>query len=575
MFGVSVICMSPGDPWLARIEDVRGGVLGAGTLLDCEHVLTCAHVVMLAADGAGGQVRVRLRGRSEEPYSATVVPECWMPEVEGQARGDVAVLRLSRPVDGAPEARLRRGWLYGEVVRSFGFPSSGGGLEVGWWAEAACVAYDMYDERVQLNPVSGPRIARGFSGAAALARNGEIVGMIVSAQFPDKDASWMVDVRALLRYAGGVLGARVTSRPPVDLQFNDPRSHPGLPREGVHMALERGLVGWLGSGGPGGAVAVCGGAAVSLIAQLVGLTVPRYRAAVSGGGVADVPSGAALPLMSIDVAVDATGKTAEQVAGVIASGLGLPFDSGGDLVEQLRLVGSQVIVVVNGVDAADDPGALYNRLLRPIAVEAPLLKICLLLGFEAASGPHPDGALKLSLESLAGRQDGGAADLGARIERLPVLAEEVGAVERRTIERYQYVAPRILGVRTLKPASAALLRVMAGTLLAAREDGRDPDWALAWVAEAERRAETARERAEELVAELDERLAKRDWLRVRLDASDGDALRHGVVEDEQLGALYDAASVVLYTGLCDLEEAERLVEAYENAVRKRRGGGRS
>lgn len=366
-----------GEPWLVRVEDEQARVQGAGTLLDDTFVLTCAHVV----DALGSDVVVRVQGRPDRAYIAKVV-EWVAPDFEKHL-GDVAILELAEAVTGAPRARLRRKWSRREVVSCFGFRA--GAEDTGVHAEGIIQAYDFHGERVQLSAGPGPRIVEGFSGAAALNAAGDVCGMIVSVDRGGRDASWMIDVAAILKHAGPLVRPYLAvDEPSRDPQFTDPRSQEkGVPRDALHVALERALVEWLASD-EGGVVVVCGDAAMAVVSRLVGLTVPAYRARI-----AEADRSGGLPVGSVDAAVDGNGKTADEVAKAISDALGLWTDDGAGLIGALDALGPPVTVVVNSVDTAEDPVELCKRVLRPIAVRAPLLRVRLLLGF---AGP-PSGDL--------------------------------------------------------------------------------------------------------------------------------------------------------------------------------------
>lgn len=362
----------PPGPWLVRIDDVEGRVRGGGTLLDEEHVLTCAH--MLDPD-AGAVVRVRGGDGGIKAAVRDLAP----PSDEGH-RGDVAVLRLAAPVAGAPRARLRRKWTVDEVVRGFGFRegAEAGGLT----AFGRLSGYDLFGERVEIIPrdAKGPVIERGFSGAAALNAAGEVCGVVVSVVTDLRDASWMIGVDALLRHVPWLREYLVVDDSVNDRRFRVPtagRSDPDTP-------LKRALAEWIGDDSAGGVVVVSGTEAATAVAELVGPALPAYRARVSqrerDGG---------LPFGSVDAALDATGRTTAEMSAAIATALGLRADGGRGLIHALEALGPPVTVVVNSVDAAADPAELCERVLWPIAVRSPLLRVRLLLGF----GGEPWGRL--------------------------------------------------------------------------------------------------------------------------------------------------------------------------------------
>jgi hypothetical protein len=573
------------DPWLVRIEDDARGVHGAGTLLDEAYVLTCAHVVEQARGKADGDVWVRVAGRTEDPYRATVEPCCWQPPLPDH-RGDVAVLRLDRPVAGAPRARIRRTWQHGERVRVFGFPAR---TDNGQRVDAVLRSYDFSHERIQLDAVREPRVHQGFSGAAALADSGEILGVIAEVRGPQAESSWMISARTLQAYASSVIDDYLVRRPSRDERFSHPapEDHQTLDNP-VRLALTQQLVAWLGSDGPGGVCAVGGPGAVRVVSRLVGLTVPAYRAAASAlAPVTDAPAGTLPPVGGVDAAVDATGKPTAEIAQEVATSLSLPTDTGARLVDQLEELGSPVVVVVNSVDAAADPYDLYQRVLRPVAVRAPEIGVRLLLGYRELGGgdrgsvAYPRAAVAADLAGLHAQRGElpGAAERVRLLDRLVAAALEVATAERDTLTVYQHVAPRISAVPEQRVAAAAALRVRTGLL---KEIGGVPEqnaalaeptvraWLAGELAACTAVANKALARAQHRHRELTGLLAHRDRLRARLDAYRAEAAAHGLVED--LGDSYEAARGLLYHGLCDLDEAERRVADYHAAVRHQLDG---
>ncbi len=80
---------------------------------------------------------------------------------------------------------------------------------------------------------------------------------------------------------------------------------------------------------------------------------------------------------------------------------------------------------------------------------------------------------------------------------------------------------------------------------------------------------------EEALAARDEvvsGLARRQELRGRLEAFRAKAAGTGRGEDLQLDSLYRAATDVLYSSPCDLEDAERRVIAYQRCLQSRPEG---
>ncbi|MFD5084513.1 trypsin-like peptidase domain-containing protein [Kitasatospora sp. NPDC058406] len=563
------------DPWLARIEDTQGRVHGAGTMLDGEYVLTCAHVVEEAIDAgreADREVRVRIAGRPDDAYPATVVESCWQPPLPDQ-RGDVAILALRSVVPGAPRARIRRTWQHDEIVRIFGFPA---GTDNGQLVNARITSYDFTGERVQLDAVLEQRVDRGFSGAAALAADGQILGVIAVVRAPLAESSWMIAVRTLYRYASAVLDGHLTSRTSQVLPGDWPSPQvPEVLDDPVQLALTRHLVGWLASDGPGGVCAIGGGGAVALTSRLVGLTVPGYRRAAPDETVSGAPPGTVPQLGEVDAAVDATGRTTEQVAQQLAKSLSLLTDRvTDDLAHQLEELGSPIVVVVNAVDLAADPGELYYRLLEPIAARASSIGVRLLLAYHGDPPRYVRSAVAASLGqpaaavSPSGRH-GGETELGDRLGRLGRLVEEVDAAERDARACRDYVAPRILGAPPPQVAGAAALAVRLRVL---RDTGPAAagstlrGWLLGELGSCEEAAARSLVRARRLNAECTALLARRNRARGRLDAYRSEAAARGLIEE--LGDSYEAARRLLYSGGCDLPLAELRVEEYHRAVRR-------
>ncbi len=554
-----------------RVEDAAGGVHGAGMLLTDRHVLTCAHVVERARRG-GTAVSVRVKGRSDLVYGTRVVDECWKPATPDH-RGDVAVLELDSPVPGAPRARLGSTWLVDETVRIFGFPAN---VDTGQEVRATMVTRDFSGERVQLDAVSEQRVRQGFSGAAAVAGDGKILGMVVSVHDPAAESSWMISVSAIRRYAGSVVDHCLTSHPSSDPQFHQPDPQVARTLDSpVHLALTRRLVPWLNSAGPGGVCAVGGGAAVALVARLVGLTVPQYRLAAPQQAVDEAPSGTLPPVGGVDAAVNAAGKTTERISELIAGSLSLPVGGDPDLTDRLEALGSPVVIVVNAVDTAADPLDLSYRLLEPMALRAPGIGVRLLLGFRGRPPAHLRFAAGADLVAAARPADhpgwpssGGSA---SRLERLADLVAEVAAEEEETRQRHDHVAPRILGTPEQRIESATALGIRIGVL---RDTSGDATlahrevrgWFTDELTACERLAEDALTRARGLRGELDALLKRRDRLRGRLAAYRNRAAAQRLLED--LAEPYRRAEDRLRHGLCDLRLAERDVDAYCEAVRR-------
>lgn len=563
-------------PWLVRIEDEHAGVQGAGTLLSSTYVLTCAHVVEDALD-ADGRVRIRVQGHPETVYLGTAVSDCWCPAEPDRygAFGDVAVLELDRPVAGAPRARLRRTWGKQEPVVAFGFPA---GVDNGQSVPAAVGSRDFPGERAQLNAVAERRIRPGFSGAAAVAEDGTVLGVVASVLAETAETAWMITVTTLQRYAGRIVDAHLTRHSSIDPPFIKPAAQVAQTLDdAVALALTRHLVGWLEAPGAGGVCVVGGGVTEALVARLVGLTVFEYRRAAPARTVAGAPAGTLPRLGAVHAAVDATGKSAEQVARRIATSLNLRGDSGPDLSEQLEALGSAVVVVVNAVDAAADPDDLYIRVLAPIAVLAPGMRVRLLLGFRADPPEYLRGAVATRLGTPAFSEKPLQPDrLDDRLTELAERVQELEAAEGRARTLREHVALRVLGVPEARIVTAAALGVRTRVLRdvstpEALADKHVRAWLPGELEACEHMADRALVRADSLNRKLGELLGRRDRLRSRLTACRARAVAHGLIE--ALGELYEKAWRELYSGMCDLFVAQQLVEDYCEAMRREIDGG--
>lgn len=570
------------EPWLVRIEDGNGQVHGGGTLLGEEFVLTCAHVVQNAMDD-GGSVWVRVRGHAEPRYSAQVVSECWQAQTRGET-GDVAVLALDEPVPGAPRARLRRTWNREEPVRVWGFPE---GVEHGATAKAAVMDNDLPGERAQLEPRSQIRIQHRFSGAGAIAENGDVLGVVVTALEPSWEASYMVTVATLVKYASPVIDRYLASRASIDPTFSTPQS-PAQAAEIlgslVRAELNRQLVAWTESGGPGGVCAVGGGMSVPLVERLVGLSTRQYRDAVGARALGDSLSGPLPSVGAVTAAVDASGKSTGEIARQLAESLSLPADTGAhyagaDLASRLSALGTPVVIVVSSVDAAAVPEELYDVLLEPIAARAPAIGVRLLLAYRA----DPPRYLRRAIATGFAQQPRGrapeirnqASSIDARLTELGKLTEQVAEAEAAAAQEYVRVAPRIAGTPPQRVASAAALRIRLQVLRAASSPQAlaDPEvraWFPGELEACETVAADALARARDLTESLRLLMIRREALRDRLRSHRARAVAAGL--SEELGEEYGAARRRLFSGLCDLDLAEREVNAYRLAVARRLDG---
>ena len=191
-----------------RIFSPAGDPVAVGFLVTSELALTCAHVVSsaLAADRdaqspEGEVIAVDLPllaqpGQNATPLTATV--EKWIPE-QPLGAGDVAVLRLSEPVEAAGPVRLITApnvWRH--EARAFGLPD---GHPAGVWHAGLLLAREANDW-VQMNQdlrAGGYPVSYGFSGAPVWDdRLGAVVGMLTAAEIGTPRVSFLIPTSRLV-----------------------------------------------------------------------------------------------------------------------------------------------------------------------------------------------------------------------------------------------------------------------------------------------------------------------------------------------------------------------------------------
>lgn len=507
-------------PWRVQLCASDGSSCGAGVLLDGRYVLTCAHVVDLAAEGGeSGEVRVDSVGCEPRWSSpATVVPGTWTAKGETR-RGDVALLELRNPPDCGTGARLRRGVDRGTHVRAYGFPHE---KRLGQWSGAEVVGTTGYDDWIALRVESGDHpITEGYSGGGVVLDDGaEVAGIVVSGYIDTEHqgmrVGWMLPVSRIVRYIpsverlGGLDHDSVTPRPP---------------GTAVHSALAR-EVDRLFSGDW------------------------RGTAVVTGNG-----SGAVGPL-PVTLSVDAAGLSASQVWSRIAGHLGLPHDEREAALAVLRHE-PPVSLLVDNVDRAQDPDVLVDGLLRPLAEGARLRGARVILGFAGRPPlglPHEVSLGAEPIEAAGSGPDNGTAE-HADAER---AVGRLTAVEEHLAARYDNVSPRISRTPPIPPRQAPRLRIRLAAA-AGEGDGTAREYAAI-----RRQADAAAVEATRLNGQLKALLDRRDELRDLLGVLRKRAEeRHGT-EDLRMEEHYARAHDALYTAPCDLRLAQGLLWRYRD-----------
>lgn len=559
------------EPWRVRVCDAEGAVLGAGMVLCTGHVLTCAHVLMghrsyaPAAERAVPDVKVTVNfvGLHGVPSArAWVADGGWIPPLR-DGRGDVALLELDRPQPGGLETPLHRlPVTWGRAVHTCGFPRH---LENGLWVGATLAgSCGPGGEWVQLNPRSaGEQVRAGFSGAAVVDdETGYVIGMLVS-KFTNAEAdlSWMIPVETIVRHIPRVTEC-VSGAKAADQSFAEGLRQPGI----LDVDLARQIAIWLGQRHGTASIMIVIGtsnqAVLAVLRRAIVLADRELRPPATDEILTRAPAGTVPPLGSVDLAVDAAGKTVGEVFRRIVDRTGIPVDESTEPTVPLRDDVAPMTVVVDGIDDAEQPEALLTEVLKPLSEQGTRL----LLGFRRESSP----SLSIAQSLTANDAPLGDEEIQERLEQLARQVIELSAVEREARRRHEYVAGRI----TLVPAAPSRAVSLRLSLSALRLAAADPDrhWLRSELEATERAAERALGQATEIRQRLDELLAKRQELRGRLEAFKAKAADGGLAEDIQLATLYRQAHEMLWRAPCDLLVATESVERYLQAVRHKLDG---
>ncbi|WP_328452697.1 S1 family peptidase [Amycolatopsis sp. NBC_00438] len=500
------------EPWRVCVLDSSGRTLGAGMLLGESTVLTCAHVVQAAAgeDQAPApprEVLVRFVGLPGAPETAgRVRPGCWAPPL-ADGRADVALLDLSEGFPGVPGAPLvRLGAVRDRVVHTYGFPHP---HRHGVWVNDAELAgpAGAGGEWVQLNSKPpGERVRRGFSGAGVIDKaTGAVLGMVVT-EYTDERVglAYLIPVETIVRHVPAV--ARWVGEPPRP---------------------------------PAGPIVVLIGDRESAVVRDF-LAQARRERRVSRPRAPGPGLGERLAAV-----VDATGKTAGEVAEHVSAGIGTE-----EVTTVLATNPEEVAVAVAGVDAAQAPEEVLTEAVKPLMDKGATV----LVQFSTPDSPGVGLARRWEGERNA-----------RRLDRLALLVEMVDHEEERTRDLASHAHP---GVEV--PGHAADLRLRLAALQSAGEHV-EPGRVRRALAVTERDAEAARLELIRLHTELDARAARHDELRGRLRGYNAKATDAGLMEDEELGELYRPAMAALAAASDETSVAD-LVERYVRAVRRRLEG---
>ncbi|WP_233620570.1 serine protease [Amycolatopsis sp. WAC 01416] len=527
--------------WRVRLRDHRGRILGAGTMLDGEHLLTCAHVI----EGHDGVAVDFVALPGVEPGIATIVAQA---APIGDDGGDIALLRLRDSEEQITGVPLHRTALEdGQRVRAFGFPSGSDGM----WSLATVVGDGGHGlERVQLHrTLDTEPITHGFSGSAVIAdKTGHVVGMVATRYATEAArVSWMIPVETMLGYLPE-LRRWAEGSPAIDPGFVQ---YPEPPAMDVLFARE--FARWLGGHGQADVRVIIMGEDDSAVAASLRRAV--VLADREHGAGRSVTGPTVPPVGSVVLAVDAVGKTADEVRRRISDRLDVAADS------PAGRHGSGRTVVVYGIDEAAEPDELVGDVLVPLAQRAHELGLRLALAFREETSPGVS-VVRSSTDVLPDGDD----DIEGRLALLEIRLGELARLEKDNLGD----APRFTEV----PQVHAKARRLTGALTqlrSAEQDG-DSEWVNRQLPVCERAVAKTIDRARDIRRLLDENLVRRAELRARLDAYGEMARNSGFVEDVELDAAYAPAWRTLFEGPCDLAAAAAAVERYADTVRKRIDG---
>lgn len=530
-------------------------------LLDDRHVLTCAHILPRDAAPVPGHarewaLRVDAVGLLPVRYAyARVADGCWVP-LRARARdgreGDVAVLELAEPlpdVHGAPLYRqaLRRG----RRLLAHGFPE---GHDVGGKGETAeLTVVDRAGELIQLKPAgqTGPRVDHGYSGTGVWDdRTGRVVGMIVE-KSKDSDSAWMMPIDTITGYLD-MVGRYVDGPAASDPKFV--YSGDRHVDDDILPALRTLTEIVTGRDAEGVVVVVRGQEAQRsrLFGLLLSRADPASRPRLADDLDTAAPAGTVPPVGSIDVSVDATGKTVAQVGQRIAERLGLPTGPPTDLVGRLRDSAARAAVLVDSVDEALDPKSLLTDLLLPLADPDRGAAARVLIG--AREQRSISGSNVRSVDLPVPLPPGPPSSLIERLDRLDALIEEVFEAESRA----RKIADRFAGVPPLPAPTAGKLQVRTAMLRTVRDERQLADA----LETTERSTRTRLRRAVETLRPLEERDARHREQRGLLAAYQAMTAETGFAEEQELSELFAVADEALRRVPCDLDAAERAVRNY-------------
>ncbi|MGW1000216.1 S1 family peptidase [Streptomyces sp. NPDC002520] len=526
-------------PWIARIEEPGGRVVGAGVLLGRDRVLTAAHVVspgtpyvvhfVGAGDGRGAQ--------------ATVDPADHVPQQVdsyGDPVGDLALLRLAEPRPDGHGTRLHRLAAPHGPVSMCGFPEGWFG---GRWFEATLVAARGRDSQVQLRPTSRDElVVPGFSGGVVVDHDTDrVIGIVLSADVGEGSVfSHMSPTETILSHLPQV-AAWTDGAEAVDPKLRGGATG-GPGRLDLPLATE--LASWFrGEGWPVLVTHVpARGSRAWTLERAITLADRELRTAHNTSTYGQGPPETVPPAGGLDLALEARDMTVTQIMDRIAERLGIGDDPRPERLGALRVPLSAVLV---GVDQAADPDALLGLLDRLARQGARLLLI-----FRRRGGRADQAAETFVRRPLR--------DRWSRLRHeLDNIVDELGPQLDELRDRVLPDADT-LGLLDQAESGVRRSRMLHAWVVHSPDQEREPrraDMLFTFEDAADRR----RQRLEQAIGSLAARLRRRDELLGRVAAEwplcKERAAQQGerVVEAYQL---YESALSLLRQTPCDVDRAE-------------------
>lgn len=524
-----------GEPWRVRLWGDGDAVCGAGVLLPDNRVLTSAQAV------AGvGSVTAELVGLVHRPrIAARVVREDLVPRDDGN-RGDVALLELAESPNARAGAILRRTALsWDRPVYVCGFPAgrdpdvrlhatlTGLGGSAGEWLRVTATSPD-------------DQLARtGLRGAGVVdSETHDVIGIMVGGRpGGPADEAWMIPTetiinhipRAGLRITGGAAADEVFSRRSLGESVGDSESSRELTR-------------WVTRRDTGDRLRIIVGSH-SFVYAIVASSSREQQGRTPHSG-----NSTSATLGSVDLALDASGKTPDELARRVLSRASIPLSDETGPVAMLARVPSMMIVI-DGIDEAVNPSAVIEDVVRPL-----MRRGCrLVLGFRSDTSPSLAAARSMETDVNSFEQ---------RLARLVDAVEELDDAERR-IMSLRTIVRQSGSVTSDSAFLAGLPRTLRKT---ADEEGEDADRTRRLLSKSERNIARWLRGAKRTRAQLEQWVVERKDFRGMLEAYKDMANRNGLAEDIECSTRYRAAHELLWRSPTDLPAAIAAVRDYREAI---------